>query len=110
MPAANQRLHAAILFYRVAGEAGGAEGGELGVFEMQFGFGAGEEVFVLGVGAGPTAFDIVDAQLVEFLGDEEFVVDGEGDGFALGAVAEGGIEGEDFHKSEGAAFEAAAAG
>ena len=34
----------------------------------------------------------------QLAGDEEFVIDREGDGFALGAVAERGIEGIDSHK------------
>jgi hypothetical protein len=99
----DQRLHTAVLFDRVAGEARGAEGGELGVLQIQFGLRAGEEVLVLGIGAGPAAFDIVDAQLVELLRDEEFVVDGERDGFALRAVAESGVESEDFLHAAAAA-------
>ena len=66
----DQRLHAAIVFDGVAGEARGAERGEFGVFEMQFSLGAREEVLILGVRSGPAAFNVVDAQLVELLGDE----------------------------------------
>ena len=51
-----------------AGAAGGAEGDELGVLEVQLG-GAGEELDVLGVGAGPAAFDVVDAELVQLARD-----------------------------------------
>ena len=87
----------------IPGEARGAEGGQLGVLEVQLGLRAGEEFLVFRVGAGPAAFDVVDTQLVEFLRDEEFVVDGERDGFALRAVAESGVESEDFHKMISAA-------
>ena len=58
----DQRLHVAIFFHGMTGEAGGAERGELRVLEVQFGWGAGEEVLVLGIRARPAAFDVVDAQ------------------------------------------------
>src|ERR1022692_3701775 len=48
-------------------------------------------------GAGPAAFDIVDAQLVELLRDEQLVVDGERDGLTLGAVAKSGVKSKDLH-------------
>ena len=58
---------------------------------------AGEEFLVLGIGAGPAAFDVVDAELIQLLRNEQLVIHGEGDGFALRAVAESGIESEDLH-------------
>ena len=61
--------------------------------------GAGEELLVLGIGAGPAALDVVDAQLVQLLRNDELVVHGERDGLALRAVPESGIEGEDLHMS-----------
>ena len=56
-----------------------------------------EKLFVLGIGIGPAAFDVIDAQLVEFLRDDQLVVERERDGFALRAVAESGVEGLDTH-------------
>jgi hypothetical protein len=50
------------------------------------------------VGAGSSTFDVIDAEFVELLGDEQFVFNGEGDGFALRAVTKGGIEGGYAHK------------
>jgi hypothetical protein len=61
------------------------------VFELQIAR-AGEEFLVFGIGAGPSAFNVVDTELVQFLGDEDFVIDRERDGFALRAVPESGIE------------------
>ena len=57
----------------------------------------GEELGVLGIGAGPAAFDVVDAQLVELLRDLQLVLDGEGDALHLGAVAERRVVKFDFH-------------
>ena len=50
-----------------------------------------EELDVLGVRARPAALDVVDAEGVEPLGDAQLVGDREGDAFALGAVAQGGV-------------------
>ncbi len=80
----------------VAGEARGTEGGEAGVLEAEVSR-AGEELLVLGVGAGPAALNVIDTEFVELLGDDEFVGDGEGDGFTLRAVPERGVEYGDFH-------------
>ena len=32
-----------------------------------------KELVVLGVGAGPAAFDVIDAELIQFLGDVQLV-------------------------------------
>ena len=40
---------------------------------------------------------VYDAELIQFLGDDQFVIHGEGDGFALRAVAESGIERKNLH-------------
>ena len=58
--------------------------------------GAREEFLVLGIGAGPAALNVIDTQLVQFLGNDELVVHGERDGLALRAIPESGIEGEGF--------------
>ena len=92
----HQRRDVAVLFHRVLGEAGGAERGQLGVLQLQLA-GAREELLVLGIGAGPAAFDVVNTELIQLLGDDQFVVHGERDGFALRAVPERGVEGKDFH-------------
>jgi hypothetical protein len=65
---------------------------------MQGEFGSAlEELLVFGVAAGPAALNIIDTQLIEFLGNDELVVHGERDGLALSAIAESGVEGKDFH-------------
>ena len=61
--------------------------------------GAREELLVLGIGAGPAALDVVDAQLVQLLRDDELVIHRERDGFALRSVAKSRIEGKDLHKA-----------
>ena len=71
-----------------AGTLGHAEGGEAGGAQVRGGL---EEGAVGGVGAGPAALDVVDAEAVEGLGDAGLVLDGEVDALALLAVAEGGI-------------------
>jgi hypothetical protein len=81
----------------VADKASGTESGELCVLQLQFGLRALEEAFVLGVGTRPAALDVIDSEIVEFRRNEQLVVYGERDGLALSAVAEGGIEGMDFH-------------
>jgi hypothetical protein len=72
------------------GPAGGAEGGQLRVGESEVA-GPSEELGVLGVGAGPAALDVIDAELVELAGDPELVLEGEGDALALRAVTQGGV-------------------
>src|SRR5690606_25445728 len=50
-----------------------------------------EELCVLGIGAGPTAFDEGDTELIQTLGDTQFVLGGEADPLALAAVTKGGV-------------------
>ena len=92
----DERVHVAVFFHRILGEARGAEGGEFGVLEIQLA-GAREEVLVLGIAAGPAAFNVINTELVQLLGDDELVVHGERDRLALRAVPERGVEGKDFH-------------
>src|SRR5579872_1499787 len=87
----DERAHVAIFLHRVFGEAGRTERGEAGVLELEL-TGAGEEVLVFGIGPGPSTLNVVDAQLIQFLRNDELVIHGEGDGFALRAVSESGIE------------------
>ena len=41
----------------------------------------------------------INSQIVQLLGDHEFVIHGKGDGLSLSAIPERRIEGEDFHNS-----------
>jgi len=63
-------------------ESGWIEGDQAGVIQFQT-RGPREEFFVFGIGVGPAALNVVDAKLVQLLRDDEFVVDGKRDGFAL---------------------------
>jgi hypothetical protein len=78
--------------------AGAAEGHHRGGGEAQLGVGAGEELDVLRVGARPPTLDEVHAEVVELLGDAQFVVDGGRHTLHLEAVAQGGVE--HFHHFE----------
>lgn len=78
------------------GAAGAAEGGDFGVFEG-FLFGEVEEFDVFGVGAWPSAFDVMDAEVIEFACDADFVEGAEVDAFALGSVAQGGVVEREIH-------------
>src|SRR5260370_42526803 len=85
-----------IFLNRITGELCGAERGQLGMLELQLG-GALEKVLILGIRPRPAAFNVIDSQIVQLLGDREFVIHGKRDGLALRAVPKGRIEGEDFH-------------
>ena len=60
--------------------------------QLQLGDGPGEELDVLGVGARPSAFDVVHAEVVELLGDAQLVLDRRRHALDLEAVAQGGVE------------------
>ncbi len=60
--------------------------------QVQFVLGTGEELDVLGVGAGPAALDEVHAEQIELLGDAQLVVDRCRDTLHLEAVAQCGVE------------------
>ena len=62
-----------------------------------------EELLVFGIRARPSTLDVVDAELIELLRDEQLVVDRERHGLALGAVAERRVEGVDAHGACGPA-------
>jgi len=53
---------------------GGAKGRHLGVLELEF-FDALEKIGVALVGAGITAFDVIDAELVQFRRDAQLVLE-----------------------------------
>ena len=63
------------------------KGAQLRVFKSFF-LGEREKFFVFGIGAGPAAFDVMDAEFVETTRDFEFVENGKRDAFGLRAVAE----------------------
>src|SRR5215831_8171784 len=55
-------------------------------------FGACEKFLIARVRARPSALNVINTQLVQFPCNEDFVVHGERDGFALRAIPESGIE------------------
>ncbi len=89
-------FHAGVFFGFGSAAAGHAEGGDFGGCQLDVGdfF---EEGGVLWIGEGESAFDVIYAEEVEFLGDLELVLKGEVEAFALGAVAEGCVV--DFYAS-----------
>ena len=93
-----QRGTFAILLDRILGKSRGAERRQLGVFQLQA-LGAREELLVFRIRTGPAAFDIIDAELVEFLRNQEFVLNRKGDGLALRAVPQRRIESKNLHLS-----------
>src|SRR5689334_10229578 len=88
---------------RILCETGRTESGKFSVVKLQF-LCALKENFVLWIRARPTAFDIVDAQLIQLFGDEQLVIYRKGDRLALGAVPECRIEGKDFHNDCSSSF------
>ena len=72
VPASSSILSWASCAARDAGAAGRAKGGHAGVVEFQLPH-LVEKGDVARVGAGEAALDVVDAELVEPLGDEQFV-------------------------------------
>ncbi len=75
-----------------ASAPGGSESHQRGPGEVQLLRGAGEELDVLGIGAGPAALDEGHAEVVELFGHPEFVVHRQRQALLLRAVAQGGVE------------------
>ena len=97
-PAVDERLQLLVRVGRDTGPAGAAERRQPGVFESRR-FRQLEETQVLGVRAGPSAFNVVDADVVQAQGDLELFLGAEGDVLALGAVPECRVVNEDrFHR------------
>jgi hypothetical protein len=94
-----QGLQVGIIFATAAAMARAAEGGEAGLPQLET-VGAGEEVRVLGIGARPTALDVVDSEVGEAPRDRELVLDGERDVLTLGTVAQRGVVQEDLGHAE----------
>ena len=63
-----------------------------------------EEILILGIRPRPPALNIIDTQFIKLPGNNQLVLDGEGDGLALSAVAQSGIEYLDFHAGTPASF------
>ena len=74
------------------GAAGRAERDQRARAQRQLVAGAGEELDVLRVGAGPAALDVVHAEQVELLGDAQLVLDGRRHALDLQAVAQRRVE------------------
>ncbi len=68
------------------GPAGASECGQNGVLELEA-FGPLEKFGVFGVGAGPAFLDLVGAQLVQPIGDDQLVLNGQRYALVLCAVA-----------------------
>jgi hypothetical protein len=81
-----------VLLHADAGLAGGSEGHQLRVPELELGASAGEELGVLGQRAGPPAFDEPDADLVQQSGHRQLVGHRVAHPLALGAVAQRRVE------------------
>ena len=97
-PAVDERLQLLVRVGRDSGAAGAAERRQPGVFESRR-FRQLEKTQVLGVRAGPSAFNVVDADVVQAQGDLELFLGAEGDVLALGAVPECRVVNEDrFHR------------
>mmetsp|Transcript_48076 Transcript_48076/g.102267 ORF Transcript_48076/g.102267 Transcript_48076/m.102267 type:complete len:411 (-) Transcript_48076:397-1629(-) len=80
--------------------SGAPERHQLGAGDgVQFGPGAGKELLVLGIGAGPPGLYIIHVKLGEPSGDLELVVARDRDGFHLSTVAEGGVVDEGVGRS-----------
>ncbi len=77
-----ERLEPGIVGDRAARPLGHAEGGDLGVEGARL----GEQLRVGRVRAGIAGLDIVEAERIELLGDEPFVLEREVDAMGLGAV------------------------
>ena len=85
-----QQPHLRILFHCHTRPAGGTEGGQLGMLELQV-FRLAEELDVLGIRARPAAFDVVDAEFVKPLRDPQLVEAGKLESFPLRAIAQGRV-------------------
>jgi hypothetical protein len=81
---------------------GGAERDERRRLEAQLLGRAGEELDVLRVGAGPAALDVVDAEVVQLLGDAQLVLDRGRHALDLHAVAQRRVEDLDAGAGAGA--------
>ncbi len=82
----DQGFDVGVVFGPAFDAAGGTEGCDERILPFEVA-GALEEFNVLGVGAGPAAFDEGHAKAVEPVGDADFVVGRKREAFGLGAVS-----------------------
>jgi hypothetical protein len=50
-----------------------------------------KKIDISGIRSGPAAFYIMYPQFVQFMGDADFILNGEGDAFGLGSIPECGV-------------------
>ena len=86
-----QRGHLGVVSGDGPGPSGRTESGQRRRAQHQFGLGAGEELGVLRIGAGPAAFDEADPEIVEVARDRQLVGNGKREPLLLRAVAQGGV-------------------
>ena len=91
----DQQSHLVVVFNGNVFLAGGSESGEPGVLELAS-FGFGKELDVLGIAARPAAFNVMNSECVQLVGNAQLVGDGKVDAFALAAIAQGRIVDFDF--------------
>src|SRR5579864_181469 len=96
-PAFNQRPDAGILLDAVARKARGAKRHQPGLLKLDIPRLA-EKFLVPGIRSGPSAFDVIDPQLVQLVSDQELVLGGKAERFALRAVSKRCIKRKDPHK------------
>jgi len=81
----------AIVLHRILRETCRPERSQLRVMQPQA-LRLSEELAVTRVGARPPAFNVINTQLIQFPRNEDFVIHGKRDSFALRAVTKSGIE------------------
>ena len=82
----DQRLQAGVIGRFAVLAASHAEGGDFGVLERQLADFL-EVLKVLGIGERIAAFDVIDAEVVQPARDQQLILEGEVNAFALAAVA-----------------------
>ncbi len=90
-PAEEQFLKDRVRLRRPVLVMGAAEGGDAAAVDVAVLADFFEEISILGVGPGPAAFDVVDPELRQLLGNADLVGQGQGEVFRLGAVSQGGV-------------------
>ncbi len=81
-----QKLHLLITLDRYTFPPGRSKSCQARVFEV-FAFGLFEEFNVFGIGAWPTAFDVMNAEMIEFFRNAELVDNRKIYAFPLAAIA-----------------------
>src|ERR1700735_4432854 len=92
----DQLTDVAVFLNRISREAPRPEPSKLCMLQLQAAR-LPEELFVFGIGTRPSAFNVINTELIEFPGNQDLVLDRKRDGFPLRAVPESGIESVDAH-------------